>query len=56
MYGASHGIGRLIFAWGEMFRMPELFACVLLVVGATIAANETIRTLEDIRRARRRGF
>jgi ABC-type nitrate/sulfonate/bicarbonate transport system permease component len=56
MYGASHGIGRLIFAWGEMFRMPELFAGVLLIVGMTVAANETIRTLEDIRRARRRGL
>jgi ABC-type nitrate/sulfonate/bicarbonate transport system permease component len=56
MYGASHGIGRLVFAWGEMFRMPELFAAVLLIVGGTIAANEIIRALEDIRRARRRGF
>jgi len=56
MYGAPHGLGRLIFAWGEMSRMPQLFAGVLLIVGATIIANELIRTLEDVRRARRRGF
>lgn len=56
MYGAPHGLGRLIFAWGEMSRTPELFAGVLLIVSATIAANEFIRTVEDIRRARRRGF
>ncbi len=56
MYGAPRGIGRLIFAWGEMFRMPELFAGVLLIVAATIAANELIRFIEDIRRSRRRGF
>src|SRR5262249_54514628 len=36
MYGAPHGIGRVIFAWGEMFRMPELLAGVLLVVLITI--------------------
>jgi ABC-type nitrate/sulfonate/bicarbonate transport system permease component len=55
MYGAPHGIGRLIFAWGEMFRMPELFAGVLLIVAGTIVANELIRLVEDVRCARRRG-
>ena len=56
MYGAPRGIGRLIFAWGEMFRMPELLAGVLLIVAMTIASNELIRLIEDIRRSRRRGF
>lgn len=56
MYGAPRGIGRLIFAWGEMNRMPELFAAVLLIVALTIASNELLRLLEDVRRARRRGF
>lgn len=56
MYGAPRGIGRLIFAWGEMARMPELFAAVLLIVVVTIATNELIRFVEDVRRARRRGF
>ncbi len=56
MYGAAHGIGRLIFAWGEMFRMPELFAGVLLIVVITIASNELLRVAENVRRSRRRGF
>jgi ABC-type nitrate/sulfonate/bicarbonate transport system permease component len=56
MYGSPRGLGRVIFAWGEMFRMRELFAGVLLVVVATIVCNELLRTLEEVRRARRRGF
>ncbi len=56
MYGSPRGVGRVIFAWGEMFRMPELFAGVLLVVAATIACNELLRAVEDVRKARRRGF
>ena len=56
MYGAPRGIGRLIFAWGEMNRMPELFAAVLLIVVLTIGSNECLRLLENVRRARRRGF
>jgi NitT/TauT family transport system permease protein len=55
MYGAPHGIGRLIFAWGEMSKMPELFASVLLVVGLTVILNELMRLIEDLRRASRRG-
>jgi ABC-type nitrate/sulfonate/bicarbonate transport system permease component len=56
MYGAPHGIGRRIFAWGDTFQMPELFAGVLLIVAITIALNEALRVVEDIRRLRRRGF
>jgi ABC-type nitrate/sulfonate/bicarbonate transport system permease component len=56
MYGSPRGIGRLIFAWGEMFRMRELFAGVLLVVAITIACNELLRAVEELRKARRRGF
>jgi ABC-type nitrate/sulfonate/bicarbonate transport system permease component len=56
MYGAPHGIGRRIFAWGDTFQMPELFAGVLLIVAMTIALNEALRVVEDIRRLRRRGF
>jgi ABC-type nitrate/sulfonate/bicarbonate transport system permease component len=55
MYGAPRGIGRVIFAWGEMLRMRELFAGVLLVVVATIIGNEILRSIEEFRRARRRG-
>jgi NitT/TauT family transport system permease protein len=54
MYGSPRGIGRVIFAWGEMSRMPELFAGVLLVVLVTIICNEVLRAVEDARRARRR--
>ena len=56
MYGAPRGIGRVIFAWGEMLRMRELFAGVLLVVVATIIGNEILRSIEEFRRARRRGL
>jgi NitT/TauT family transport system permease protein len=54
MYGSPRGIGRVIFAWGEMSRMPELFAGVLLVVLVTIVCNEILRAVEDTRRMRRR--
>ena len=47
------GIGRLIFAWGESFRMAELLAGVMLVVVLTILVNEALRWLEDIRRKRK---
>jgi ABC-type nitrate/sulfonate/bicarbonate transport system permease component len=56
MYGSPRGIGRVIFAWGEMFRMRELFAGVLLVVAVTIICNELLRAVEELRKARRRGF
>jgi ABC-type nitrate/sulfonate/bicarbonate transport system permease component len=55
MYGAPHGIGRVIFAWGELAKMPELFASVVLVVGLTVIFNELMRLVEDLRRMRRRG-
>ena len=54
MYGAPHGIGRVIFAWGELAKMPELFASVILVVGLTVIFNELMRLVEDVRRTRRR--
>lgn len=56
MYGSPRGIGRVIFAWGEMFKMPELFAGVLLVVVMTIVCNELLRGIEEFRKSRRRGF
>jgi NitT/TauT family transport system permease protein len=56
MYGSPRGIGRVIFAWGEMFRMRELLAGVLLVVLITILCNEALRSIEEFRRARRRRF
>jgi ABC-type nitrate/sulfonate/bicarbonate transport system permease component len=56
MYGSPRGIGRVIFAWGEMFRMRELLAGVLLVVVVTVLANELMRGIEDSRKARRRGL
>jgi NitT/TauT family transport system permease protein len=53
MYGSPRGIGRLIFAWGESFRMAELLAGVMLVVVLTILVNEALRWLEDLRRTRK---
>jgi ABC-type nitrate/sulfonate/bicarbonate transport system permease component len=56
MYGAPRGLGRVIFAWGELFKTRELFAGVLLVVVTTIVCNELMRAVEELRRARRRGI
>ena len=54
MYGSPRGIGRVIFAWGESYRMAELLAAVVLVVVMTVLLNEIMRAIEDVRRARRR--
>jgi len=53
MYGSPRGIGRLMFAWGESFRMPELLASVVLVVVLTVFVNELLRWLEDRRQMHR---
>jgi len=53
MYGSPRGIGRLMFAWGESFRMPELLASVVLVVILTVFVNELLRWLEDSRQTHR---
>jgi hypothetical protein len=39
-----------------MFKMPELFAGVLLIVVMTVACNELLRGIEEFRKSRRRGF
>lgn len=46
MYAAQNGIGRLIFAWGESFQLPQLLAGVVLVAVVTVALNELMRLLE----------
>ncbi|MBI2371459.1 MAG: ABC transporter permease [Deltaproteobacteria bacterium] len=46
MYASRHGIGRLIFSWGEAFQIRELLAGILLVSVATIALNEVMRLWE----------
>ncbi|MDB5594260.1 MAG: ssuC 10 [Hyphomicrobiales bacterium] len=53
MYGSPRGLGRLMFAWGESFRMSELLASVVLVVVLTVFINEAIRWFEDQRRGSR---
>jgi ABC-type nitrate/sulfonate/bicarbonate transport system permease component len=56
MYGSPRGVGRVIFAAGEMLKMRELFACVLLIVVVTVILNESLRILEEFRRLRRRAL
>jgi NitT/TauT family transport system permease protein len=46
MYASRHGVGRLIFTWGESYMVPELLAGVLLVSVLTIAINEVMRLAE----------
>ena len=52
MYASSAGIGRSILGWGEAFQMDYLYAAVLLVVGFTVALNETLQAIEAATRAR----
>jgi ABC-type nitrate/sulfonate/bicarbonate transport system permease component len=56
MYGSPRGVGREIFAAGEMLKMRELFACVLLIVVVTVVLNESLRILEEVRRLQRRAL
>ena len=53
MYGSPRGIGRLMFAWGESFRMAELLASVVLIVVLTVFVNEILRWFEERRQAHR---
>jgi NitT/TauT family transport system permease protein len=52
MYGSTGGIGRSILTWGEAFQMDYLLATVLLVLAATVLANESIQAVETRMRAR----
>ncbi len=52
MYASSVGIGRRIFAWGELNEMPQLFAAVLLIVVITVSFNELMQALENYSRSR----
>jgi NitT/TauT family transport system permease protein len=52
MYGSTGGIGRSILTWGEAFQMDYLLAAVLLVLAATVLANESIQAIETRMRAR----
>jgi ABC-type nitrate/sulfonate/bicarbonate transport system permease component len=46
MYASRHGIGRLIFTWGEGYQVPELLAGIVLVSILTVAVNEAMRLAE----------
>jgi NitT/TauT family transport system permease protein len=52
MYASSQGIGRRIFAWGELGQMPELLAAVLLIVFFTVLLNEAMQACETYSRTR----
>lgn len=52
MYASSIGIGRRIFAWGELGEMPQLFAAVLLIVVLTVSLNEVMQACENYSRSR----
>jgi NitT/TauT family transport system permease protein len=46
MYASRHGLGRLIFGWGEAYQVRELLAGILLISVLTIAVNEAMRVAE----------
>ncbi len=46
MYASRHGLGRLIFGWGEAYQVRELLAGILLISVLTIAVNEAMRLAE----------
>ena len=52
MYGSTGGIGRSIMTWGEAFQMDYVLAGVLVVLAATVLANESIQAVETRMRAR----
>jgi ABC-type nitrate/sulfonate/bicarbonate transport system permease component len=52
MYASSMGIGRRIFAWGELGEMPQLFAAVLLIVILTASLNAAMQACENYSRSR----
>jgi NitT/TauT family transport system permease protein len=54
MYASRTGIGRLIFGWGEAYKVPELMAAVLLISVFTVVLNEGLRLVE-MRAGRRYG-
>lgn len=46
MFSSRHGLGRLIFSWGESFQVTRLLAGILLVTLLTVAFNEAMRAWE----------
>ncbi len=46
MFSSRHGLGRLIFSWGEAFQISQLLAGILLIAFLTIAINELMRAWE----------
>jgi len=52
MYASSVGIGRRIFAWGELGEMPQLFAAVFLIIILTVSLNEAMQACENYSRSR----
>jgi ABC-type nitrate/sulfonate/bicarbonate transport system permease component len=46
MYASRHGIGHLIFGWGEAYQIPQLIAGVVIVSVLTIVVNEVMRLME----------
>jgi len=54
MFSSRHGLGRLIFSWGESFQVTRLLAGILLVTLLTIAFNEAMRAWE-VRASRGQG-
>ena len=46
MYAARHGLGLLLFQWGEAYEGRELMAGIVIISLGTIAINELMRLWE----------
>jgi len=46
MFASRHGVGRLIFGWGENDQIPQLIAGILLVAAVTVILNGLLRLWE----------
>ena len=46
MYAARHGLGLLLFQWGEAYEVRELMAGIVIISLGTIAINELMRLWE----------
>ena len=47
-YAASEGIGFAISRFGDTYKLPEMFAGILVLMIAAVALTEGMRKLEDI--------
>ncbi len=46
LYASSEGLGFAISRFGDTYRLPEMFVCILVLAAAAVALTEGVRKLE----------